>query len=74
MSPYPYGDYRKIYDFLQKYSILKIDNQKYFKPPDSHFDFKTFKDIFGTIAMNYQKLQEYYDYSHKNDKESGGEE
>ena len=69
MSPISMGNYddvKKMHDFLTRYSILKIKDKKYFKATET-IPFHDFASIFETIAMNYDRLKTYYDYSHKQD-------
>ena len=68
-------EYKKMYKFLTEHSILKF--KKHGKQEvrinpiaDGHqqpnIDYDDFVSIFTTIIKNYEQLEQFYDYSRKN--------
>tara|TARA_B100000949_G_C14283177_1_gene452843 strand:- start:496 stop:777 length:282 start_codon:yes stop_codon:yes gene_type:complete len=59
MSPYPYGDTDKIYDFCKKYKIGKLGcgKDKCSHNWCNNITRSEFLNLFTAIAHNYEKLE-----------------
>ena len=62
------GDYKKMYEFLMKYSILKFKKSKRLNPfliDDNKLNYDKFINVFIAITQNYEELEQFYDYTNK---------